>query len=171
MARGGAAAATADDVPEGGAEAPAEAPAKPKRFTRKRLMIIGGALAVAAAGAWQFGLIGGGNSATLSGGAAAAINYYRMPELIVNLDDESRSVFIRLTITLQYSADSTEDAIARNLPRINDALHVYLHELRTSDLSGSAGLYRLKDGLRQRINQIIFPAEIDDVLFEDYLIQ
>ena len=39
------------------------------------------------------------------------------------------------------------------------------------DLQGSAGIYRLKEELRRRINVAIFPAQIDGILFKEILVQ
>ena len=44
-------------------------------------------------------------------------------------------------------------------------------ELRKSDLEGSAGIYRLKEELRRRINVAIFPAQVDAILFKELLVQ
>jgi flagellar FliL protein len=57
------------------------------------------------------------------------------------------------------------------LPRILDAFQVYLREMRTSDLQGSAGVYRLKEDLQRRINAAIYPATVTNVLFKEILIQ
>ena len=52
-----------------------------------------------------------------------------------------------------------------------DAFQVYLRELRKSDLEGSAGIYRLKEELRRRVNLAIYPAKIDSILFKEILVQ
>ena len=57
------------------------------------------------------------------------------------------------------------------LPRIEDQFQVFTRELRTTDLEGSAGVYRLKEELLKRVNIAIYPAKIDAVLFKEILIQ
>ena len=48
---------------------------------------------------------------------------------------------------------------------------MYLRELRAQDLSGSAGLFRLKEELLVRLNTSVAPAEVKDVLFREMLVQ
>ena len=57
------------------------------------------------------------------------------------------------------------------LPRIIDRFQVYLRELRAEDISGSAGVYRLKEELLGRVNKAIEPAKVSDVLFREMLVQ
>ena len=57
------------------------------------------------------------------------------------------------------------------LPRIVDSFQVYLRELRTEDLQGAAGMYRLREELMMRVNRVAAPAKINDVLFQDVLVQ
>jgi flagellar FliL protein len=45
------------------------------------------------------------------------------------------------------------------------------YSTRTSDLEGSAGVYRLKEDLQRRINAAIYPATVTNVLFKEILIQ
>jgi flagellar protein FliL len=57
------------------------------------------------------------------------------------------------------------------LPRVLDAFQTYLREMRTTDLEGSAGLYRLRDELTRRVNVAIAPSRINAVLFKEIIVQ
>lgn len=57
------------------------------------------------------------------------------------------------------------------LPRIIDSLQFYLREMRLEELQGSVGTYRLKEEIHGRLNRILAPAKINDVLFKEILIQ
>jgi flagellar FliL protein len=61
--------------------------------------------------------------------------------------------------------------IQPRMAKVIDAFQVYLRELRKSDLEGSAGIYRLKEELRRRINVAIFPAQVENILFREILVQ
>ena len=52
-----------------------------------------------------------------------------------------------------------------------DVFQTYLRELRPTDLSGSAGLFRLKEELTRRVNLAIAPNQVNAVLFKEILIQ
>ncbi len=65
-----------------------------------------------------------------------------------------------------YVLDNTEEK-----PKINDVLQMYLRELRPADMQGSVGLYRLKEELLLRINKIVYPSQVNDLLFKEVLVQ
>jgi len=58
-----------------------------------------------------------------------------------------------------------------NKPRIVDTFNTYLRELRTSDLSGSAGIYRLREELMARLNKTVEPGIVKDILFSEIIVQ
>jgi flagellar FliL protein len=95
-----------------------------------------------------------------------------MDEIIVNLNTDGKAVsFMKVKITLEV-ADAADVAVVNKLmPRIRDVLQVYMRELRPADMQGSVGLYRLKEELLYRINKLVYPAKVSDLLFKDVLIQ
>ena len=101
------------------------------------------------------------------------IAYYNLPEFLVNLDTSSKQTsFIKMKITLESESENdSTDAIDNRLPRIIDSFNTYLRTLRTSDIAGSAGLYRLREELLLRVNKTIYPGKINDVLFREIIIQ
>ena len=44
------------------------------------------------------------------------------------------------------------------MPRITDMFQTYLRELRSTDLNGSVGMFRLKEELTRRVNAAIAPT-------------
>mgnify|MGYP000196188189 CR=1 FL=1 len=111
------------------------------------------------------------------GGKAAAAEaakpvYYELPEFLVNLNTTGKQTsFLKTTIILEVLSQNDVSAIEGNLPRLMDAFNTYLRELRSSDLAGSAGLYRLKEELMMRINKTLYPNKVNDVLFREILVQ
>ena len=57
------------------------------------------------------------------------------------------------------------------MPRLIDSFQVFLRELRIEELEGSQGVYRVKEELLDRVNQIIKPAKVKDLLFRDLFVQ
>ncbi len=99
-------------------------------------------------------------------------HYYALPEITVNLSTaETRATYLRMNISLEFAEKSMIADVEPNMPRVMDAFQVYLRELRVDDLGGSAGLFRLKEELQRRINLAIYPARVDDILFNDIKIQ
>ncbi|CAL7959149.1 flagellar FliL protein [Alphaproteobacteria bacterium] len=98
--------------------------------------------------------------------------FHDLNELIVNLDTMDKgSSFLKIKISLQLRGVDNLRAIDRWTPKIIDVIQIYLRELRPIDLHGSFGLYKLRAELVTRINAIVYPAKIEDVLFRDVLIQ
>ena len=97
---------------------------------------------------------------------------FNLPTMTVNLNSNGGAAqFMKLTIALEVANEEVMTAIQPRIAKVIDAFQVYLRELRASDLEGSAGIYRLKEELRRRINIAIFPQQVDSVLFKEILVQ
>ena len=95
-------------------------------------------------------------------------------EMILNLTPElgqDKARFAKLRISLELKDAKAESEVKPLMPRVEDTLQVYMRELRASDLSGSMGLYRLREELLRRVNVAIYPAKAEAVLFKDVIIQ
>ncbi len=142
------------------------------------LLIVG-----AAAGAYFTGLadplvamLGGGAKPAeepKEKGIAAVPVFYELPEMLVSLNPGQgrRPSHLKIKVWLELSAATDTPKIEAMLPRIVDSFQVYLRELRVEDLQGAAGMYRLREELMLRVNRVSAPAKINDVLFQDVLVQ
>jgi flagellar FliL protein len=137
-------------------------------FVALPLLVLGGA----AGGVIYSGLLAG-SPATPQEMAARSKEFFEMPEMLVNLADhgEERARYLKLQVALELPGREARDALTPVLPRVIDLFQVYLRELRSDDLDGSAGIYRLKEELVRRINLEISPYEVSDVLFKEIIVQ
>ncbi|SBW01271.1 Flagellar biosynthesis protein FliL [uncultured Alphaproteobacteria bacterium] len=173
-----------DDV-EDGAPAPSKSGGKKKLIilvVLPLLLIVG-----AAAGAYFTGLadplvamLGGGGKTEEAaaehadaGKPLAPPVFYELPEMLVNLNPGQgrRPSILKMKVRLELAAATDTPKIEAMLPRIVDSFQVYLRELRVEDLQGAAGMYRLREELMMRVNRVAAPAKINDVLFQDVLVQ
>ncbi len=144
---------------------------------KKRMIILIGAAIVVlvgvGAGLFFSGILGGKKEEVKEVAAApSGPIFYDLPEFIVNLNTGGKQVsFLKLKVTLELAKDTDAPIIEQQLPRVTDSFNTYLRELRASDLSGSAGMYRLKDELLLRLSKTIEGAQVKDILFKDVLIQ
>lgn len=156
-------------------------------FKNKKILIgaLAGVLVLAgASGAFLF--FSGGHEEALPAKAAAATphdaaegappanlhHYVDLPEMTVNLaSSDVKPQFLRVKITLEVPNTAVVQNIQPLMPRILDVFQVYLRELRSADIEGSAGIHRLKEELTRRVNQIINPEQINSVLFKEMLVQ
>lgn len=97
---------------------------------------------------------------------------FNLPTMTVNLNSEGDvESFMKLTVAIEVANEEVMLEIQPRMAKVIDAFQVYLRELRKSDLEGSAGIYRLKEELKRRINVAIFPARVESILFREILVQ
>ncbi len=168
--------ADAKEAEEGAAPAGDAAAAPPKkRFTLKKIIILVVGLAVLGGGGfggYKFFLGGKGHEEK----PVAVVKppaFFDLPEVLVNLSNVGgeRTQYLRAKIVLEVSDQAIVEQIKPVLPRVLDAFQTYLREMRTTDLEGSAGLYRLRDELTRRVNVAIAPSRINAVLFKEIIVQ
>ncbi len=98
--------------------------------------------------------------------------FVQLPEMLVNITGpDGRPAYLKLKLTLEAPDDATVTALTEHVPRVSDQFNGFLRELRTDDLAGSAGAYRLRLELLRRVNLTIAPARINAVLIEEMLVQ
>lgn len=155
-----------------------------RRFSGKKIVIFIVLPVVVLGGLFQSGMLdsltGGGG-----GGDPAAVEeehveeeeahesvYFDMPDMLVNLNTGAgQPTYLKLSVSLELGKAEQIADLEKVMPRIIDRFQVYLRELRAEDISGSAGVYRLKEELLSRVNNAIKPREVRDVLFREMLVQ
>lgn len=161
-------------------EAPAELNRK-KWSGKKIIMIVVPLLLVAGGGGYAAMTMLGGSKDEQAEEAEHAdkgqkndgvTSFIDLEEMLVNLktDGETTS-YLKLKVSLEVTGTEQKAAIEENLQRVTDGFQVYLRELRIEDLSGSAGMFRLKEELMRRINVSLAPNKVDDILFQEMLVQ
>jgi flagellar FliL protein len=147
---------------------------KPKPRLMLVAMIVAGAAVLLGGGAASYVLFFSGppKAADEAQLAAPETFTFNLPTMTVNLNtDGGPAEFMKLTVALEVANEEMMARIQPRMAKVVDAFQVYLRELRKSDLEGSAGIYRLKEELRRRVNVAIFPAEVESILFKEILVQ
>ncbi|MES1201025.1 MAG: flagellar basal body-associated FliL family protein [Pseudomonadota bacterium] len=112
----------------------------------------------------------GPNGTTITQGDGVV--FVTLPEMLVNITGaDGRPAYLKLKLTLEAPDEETVDALTPQIPRVSDQFNGFLREMRTDDLSGSAGAYRLRLELLRRVNLVIAPSQINAVLIEEMLVQ
>ena len=160
---------TAEAEIEGG-----EAAAR-RRPSRWLFLAVGAMLLLLAAGAASYFFFFSGTKSTVGTTRDLVVPetfIFNLPAMTVNLNSEGEGEqFMKLVVALEVANEEVMTEIQPRLAKVVDAFQVYLRELRKSDLEGSAGIYRLKEELRRRVNIAIFPAQIESILFREILVQ
>ncbi|MBU1176586.1 MAG: flagellar basal body-associated FliL family protein [Alphaproteobacteria bacterium] len=158
-----------DEVDSVNGEEQLEAP--PKKNRMMLFIIVGAAVVLllgGGAGAYFMFFAGAGSAE--AGAEVSPVFDYDLPTMTVNLNSD-KAEFLKLSVSLELSDESMVELIEPRMTRVIDAFQVYLRELRRSDIEGSAGIYRLKEELRRRVNLAIYPAEVQGILFREILVQ
>ena len=99
--------------------------------------------------------------------------FVEVPDMMVNLAGApgERVQYLKLKIVLELKEEKQIEAIKPAMPRVTDIFQTYMRELRSSDLNGSAGIFRLKEELTKRVNAAVAPVQVSAVLFKEVVIQ
>src|SRR3954454_15528016 len=163
------------DQAEGGAAQAGDALSSPKSKLKLiiiavvALMVLGGG-----AVAWFFLFShrdGGEKHAEAP--AAKPPAFVEVPDMMVNLAGApgERVQYLRVKVVLEVKEEKQVEEIKPTMPRVTDIFQTYLRELRPADLSGSAGLFRLKEELTRRVNAAVAPIKVSAVLFKEIVVQ
>ncbi|MHA1539728.1 MAG: flagellar basal body-associated FliL family protein [Alphaproteobacteria bacterium] len=115
--------------------------------------------------------IGGKEGKSSSHGSAQAY-YFAIPEISVNLGGKKENEkVLKLRVNLQVGSDADKLKAEELSPQIIDQFQSYLRGVSINDLKGSEGLYRAKEELLMRANVVTNPLYVEDVLFQQLLIQ
>jgi len=159
-------------------EAEGDGEAAPKKgFLSKKLIIMAAAglltLGGAGGGTWFFFFKSKPHDEKPAPVAVKPPAFVDMPEVLVNLSGTAngRSQYLKAKIVLEVADQKTAEEIKPVLPRVLDSFQTYLREMRSTDLEGSAGLYRVRDELTRRVNLAVAPSKINAVLFKEIVVQ
>jgi len=99
--------------------------------------------------------------------------FVEVPNMLVNLSGTAPDhvQYLKVQVVLEVKDAKQAEAIKPAMPRITDIFQTYLRELRPSDLNGSAGLFRLREALTRRVNEVVAPTKVGAVLFKEIIVQ
>jgi flagellar protein FliL len=157
---------------EGGAAEAAEATA-PKSKLKLIIAAVGVLVIIGGGATWFFFLRHHGEEAHAEAPPPKPSSYVEVPDMLVNLVGMpgERVQYLKLKIVLEVKEEKQVESIKPNLPRVTDIFQTYLRELRSSDLNGSAGLFRLREELTRRVNAAVSPNQVSAVLFKEIVVQ
>lgn len=158
---------------------------KPKR--RGRLLLILLALLVllgaGGAGAYFFvpgvadglraslgGLLPGGNAAAPVTAPPAKAAFVELPEMTLTLPNGGRPRQLRLTLAIEIAGDPEIVKPSLISPRIFDSLILYLRTLRDGELEGALAIDRLRGDLFRRLDLLLGPNVVRDVLITGFVV-
>jgi flagellar protein FliL len=163
----------ADSEPAEGEAAEAEVSATPKSKFKLMVAAVAVLFIFGGAGTWYFFFKSHGDEKHAEAPPPKPPVYVEVPELLVNLVGApgERVQYLKVKVVLEVKEEKQSEAIKPSLPRVTDIFQTYMRELRSADLNGSAGLFRLKEELTRRVNLAISPNQVSAVLFKEIVVQ
>jgi flagellar FliL protein len=170
-------------------EGEAGAEAAPKSKKKLMIMVAVAVLVVAGGGAGAFMMMGKGGDhgegkEAAEGGHGSGhgagpegkrqVVFVDVREMLLNLSPDmpqDKTKYAKVRLSLELKDAKVEEEVKPLMPRVEDALQIYMRELRASDLTGSVGLFRLREELLRRVNIALYPAKVEAVLLKDVIVQ
>lgn len=109
---------------------------------------------------------GGHGAAKAVGGAVM-----KLEPFIVNLQDNSGTRYLKLTLNLELASNVNSSEIESQEARIRDSLIVLLSSKSYTDIGTVEGKYQLRDEIVARINQFLSNGKVKTAYFTEFVIQ
>ncbi|MFQ5330017.1 MAG: flagellar basal body-associated protein FliL [Thermodesulfobacteriota bacterium] len=159
------------------------APVEGKK-SKKKLIIMAAVLLIVLGGGgfFAFQKFGGADSATATVDAEeeaaaveleaklAQVTMVQLDPFIVNLQDNTGTRYLKLTLQLEMGGVSEEEVKSKT-PQIRDSIIILLTSKTYSAVGTVEGKYLLRDEIAARISQVMGEAEIKGVYFTQFVIQ
>jgi flagellar basal body-associated protein FliL len=95
-------------------------------------------------------------------------SYFDMDPITVGLAQSgAKREYLRLTLTIKLNNDKEISILANSTPIIRDCILTFLRSLRSTDFNSSESAIYLKEELTKRINKVVAPLVIREVLFQE----
>ncbi len=149
----------------------------PKKSS-KLPMILGVVLALLGGGAgfyatWSGMLLGGDSEAATKEvpekEKGPDVAYVSVDPVIISLGESSRSRHLQFRAELEVPAAHKED-VKKLLPRVVDVFNSYLRALEPGDLEDQAALTRLRGQLLRRVQVVVGPDHVNDLLVMEFVL-
>ncbi len=118
-------------------------------------------------GAEEHGKAEGGHG---EGGKAGG-SIVNLEPFIVNLQDNSGTRYLKLTINLELGPDSNSAELTAQTPQIRDSLIILLSSKSYADIGTVEGKYQMRDEIVARVNQYLTKGKVKTAYFTDFVIQ
>lgn len=98
--------------------------------------------------------------------------FYPLEEMTVSLTRSgNKKDYLVLAVQLEVEDQEAVQRIEQLRPKITSEFTVFLRELRTEELNGSAGAYLVREELFRRVSQVMAPTPVKDLLLVKMLVQ
>jgi flagellar FliL protein len=96
---------------------------------------------------------------------------FSLDTFIVNLADEERNRYLRITMDLELSAPADSEKLNERLPQIRDRILMILPSKRFDDIASVEGKTVLRDEIIGKLNSLFPRTVITNIFFTEFVVQ
>ena len=96
---------------------------------------------------------------------------FSLETFIVNLADEERSRYLRVTMDLELAAPTDTEKLNERLPQVRDRILMILPSKRFEDIANVDGKTALRDEIIGKLNSLFPRTVITNIFFTEFVVQ
>jgi len=105
------------------------------------------------------------------GQTAALGKLFPLDTFIVNLADQERSRYLRVTMDLELLAPADSEKLNQRLPQVRDRILMLLPSKRFADIASTEGKSALRDEMIGKLNDLFPGTVITNIFFTEFVVQ
>jgi len=103
--------------------------------------------------------------------AAALGPLYSLDTFIVNLADDGRSRYLRVTMDLELAESADAGKLTERLPQVRDSILMILPSKQFDDIAGMEGKIALRDEILAKLNSLFVNDVVTNIFFTEFVVQ
>jgi len=96
---------------------------------------------------------------------------FPLDTFIVNLADQERSRYLRVTMDLELLAPADSEKLNQRLPQVRDRILMLLPSKRFADIASTEGKTALRDEMIGKLNGLFPGTVIKNIFFTEFVVQ
>jgi flagellar FliL protein len=96
---------------------------------------------------------------------------FPLETFIVNLADEDRNRYLRITMDLELAAPTDTEKLNERLPQVRDRILMILPSKRFDEIAGVEGKTALRDEIINKLNSLFPRTVINNIFFTEFVVQ
>ena len=96
---------------------------------------------------------------------------FSLDTFIVNLADEARNRYLRVTMDLELIEATDADKLAERLPQVRDSILMILPSKRFEDIASMEGKTALRDEIIAKLNSLYAKEVVSNIFFTEFVVQ
>ena len=96
---------------------------------------------------------------------------YSLETFIVNLADQERNRYLRVTMDLELAQSNDADAIQDRLSQVRDSILMILPSKQFEEIASMEGKMALRDEIIARLNSLFSKKVVTNIFFTEFVVQ